>query len=74
MFFIYNKDRIISVVIAFSTVVILFLMAGVLENKSLNKTIQTSKKVEKLSISDKLFSAIRNAHEWKNFCHTIVTK
>ena len=45
MFFVYNKDKIVSAVIALSTVVVLFLMAGAL-NKS--NTIQTSIATTKL--------------------------
>ena len=42
MFFIYNKDKIISVVIALSTVLVLFLIAGILGQNRLNNTIETS--------------------------------
>ena len=45
MFFVYNKDKIVSAVIALSTVMVLFLMAG-LFNKSL--IIQTSVNTTKL--------------------------
>lgn len=47
MFFIYNKDKIISVAIAFSTVLILFLLATTFKGN--NKiTLETSTKEEKL--------------------------
>lgn len=42
MFFVYNKDKIISVVIALNTVLILFLIAGVIDKNKLNNTIETS--------------------------------
>ena len=47
MFFILNKDKIISTFIALSTVLMLFLFATVFENKSL-KIIQTSTNTSKL--------------------------
>ena len=36
MFFVYNKDKIISVVIALSTVLVLFLFAATFKQNSLN--------------------------------------
>ena len=48
MFFIYNKDKIISVFIALSTILILFLMVGFLNKNSLNETIETSASNSKL--------------------------
>ena len=39
MFFIYNKDKIISVIIAFSTVFVLFFVAGVIRK---NNTVETA--------------------------------
>lgn len=47
MFFVYNKDKIISVFIALSTVLILFLLATTLKNENL-QAIQTSSNTEKL--------------------------
>jgi len=48
MFFIYNKDKVISVIIAFSTILILFLMAGIIGKNKLNNTIETSVQSSKL--------------------------
>ncbi len=48
MFFVYNKDKIISVIIALSTVLVLFLIAGVLEQNKSNNTIKTSTSVTML--------------------------
>ena len=48
MFFVYNKDKIISVVIALSTIMVLFLMAGALRKNTLNNTIETSVQNSKL--------------------------
>ncbi len=48
MFFVYNKDKIISVVIALSTVLVLFLMAGVLGKNTLNNVVETSAQNSKL--------------------------
>lgn len=42
MFFVYNKDKIISVAIALSTVLVLFLMAATFKHDNLNNTVQTS--------------------------------
>ena len=39
MFFVYNKDKIISVIIAFSTVFVLFFVAGMLKK---NNTVETA--------------------------------
>ena len=47
MFFVYNKDRIISVAIAFSTVFLLFMLAGTFKTNNIN-IIQTSAGEEKL--------------------------
>ena len=48
MFFVCNKDKIISVVIALSTVLVLFLLATTFKQNSLNDTIQTSTGTTKL--------------------------
>ena len=48
MFFVYSKDKIISVGIALSTVLILFLIAATFKQNSLNNTIQTSSGISKL--------------------------
>ena len=48
MFFVYNKDKIISVVVALSTVLVLFLMAGVLGKNTLNNVVETSAQNSKL--------------------------
>ena len=48
MFFVYNKDKIISVAIALSTVLILFLLATTFKNDYTKNTIQTSSSVSKL--------------------------
>lgn len=48
MFFVYNKDKIISVVIAMSTVVILFLLATTFKPNSINNTVETSANTSKL--------------------------
>ena len=49
MFFVYNKDKIISVVIALSTVLVLFLFAATLKQNSLdNNVIQTSSGTSKM--------------------------
>ena len=47
MFFVYNKDRIISVVIALSTILILFLISGVLSVNS-KPTVETVAENKKL--------------------------
>lgn len=47
MFFIYNKDKIISVAIAFSTVLVLFLLAATFRNDT-NQMIETSANEQKL--------------------------
>ena len=44
MFFVYNKDRIISVIIALSTVLVLFLLANFIGKKNLENTLETSTK------------------------------
>ena len=74
MFFVYNKDRIISAAIALSTVLILFMMAGILEKKNSNEVIETSQNITKFSFTEKIFSAIEEVYRWKKICHTIVTK
>ena len=48
MFFVCNKDKIISVLVAFSTVLVLFLFAATFKQNSLNDTIQTSNRISKL--------------------------
>ena len=48
MFFVYNKDKIISVVIALSTVLVLFLIAGVFNKNNLNNTVETISSTAKL--------------------------
>lgn len=48
MFFVYNKDRIISVVIALSTIVILFLLATTFKQNNIDRTVPTSSQVLKL--------------------------
>lgn len=48
MFFVYNKDKIISVVVALSTILVLFLIAGILGQNKLNNTIETSASISKL--------------------------
>lgn len=49
MFFVYNKDKIISVAIALSTVLVLFLLAATFkQNSILNNTIETSANTSKL--------------------------
>lgn len=47
MFYVINKSKIYSYIIALSTVVILFVIAGKINNKStsLNNTIETSTNV-----------------------------
>ena len=47
MFFVYNKDRIISVAIAFGTVLVLFLMAGVINKNNDKNSIETSTNTKK---------------------------
>ena len=42
MFFVCNKDKIISVAIALSTVLVLFLLAATFKQNAINDTIQTS--------------------------------
>lgn len=42
MFFVYNKDKIISVAIALSTVLVLFLIAATFKHDNLESTVQTS--------------------------------
>lgn len=48
MFFVYNKDRIISAIIALSTVLVLFLIAGVINKNNINQSIETSAPSTKL--------------------------
>jgi len=48
MFFVCNKDKIISVAIALSTVLVLFLLATTFKQNSLNNTIQTGAGTSKL--------------------------
>ncbi len=48
MFLVYNKDKIISVAIALSTVLVLFLLAATFKQNSLNKTVQTSAGTSKM--------------------------
>ena len=48
MFFVYDKDKIISVVIAFSTVLVLFLLAATFKQNSVGTTIETSASTSKL--------------------------
>ncbi len=48
MFFVYNKDKIISVAIALSTVLVLFLLAATFKQNSLNNTVETSASASKL--------------------------
>ena len=48
MFFVCNKDKIISVAIALSTVLVLFLLAATFKQNSLNDTVQTSAGTSKL--------------------------
>lgn len=48
MFLVYNKDKIISVAIALSTVLVLFLLAATFKQNTLNDTIQTSSATSKL--------------------------
>ncbi len=48
MFFVYNKDKIISVVIALSTVLVLFLLAATFKENSLNNTVETSASTSKM--------------------------
>ncbi len=48
MFFVYNKDKIISVAIALSTVLVLFLLAATFKQNSLNNTVETSANASKL--------------------------
>ena len=48
MFFVCNKDKIISVAIALSTVLVLFLLAATFKQNNLNNTIQTNASTTKL--------------------------
>ena len=48
MFLIYNKDKIISALIALSTVLVLFLVAATIKTNNIQKTIQTSSNASKL--------------------------
>jgi len=48
MFFVCNKDKIISVAIALSTVLVLFLLASTFKQNTLNDTIQTNAGTTKL--------------------------
>lgn len=42
MFFVYNKEKIVSVAIALSTVIVLFLISALFKQNNLNNSIQTS--------------------------------
>ena len=48
MFFVCNKDKIISVAVAISTVLVLFLLATTLKQNTLNETVQTSTEASRL--------------------------
>ena len=48
MFYVTNKDKIISVAVALSTVLVLFLLAATFKSNNLNNTIQTSTSTSKL--------------------------
>ncbi len=48
MFYVTNKDKIISVAIAISTVVVLFVLAATFKTNTSNESIQTSAKTEKM--------------------------
>ena len=48
MFFVYNKDKIISVAIAMSTVIVLFLLAATFKQNTDRNTIETSATTSKL--------------------------
>ena len=48
MFLVYSKDKIISVAIALSTILVLFLLAATFKQNSLNNTVQTSSGISKL--------------------------
>ena len=48
MFFVYNKDKIISVAIAISTVLVLFLLAATFKSNNINNTIQTAANTSRL--------------------------
>lgn len=48
MFFVYSKDKIISVAIALSTVLVLFLLASTFKQTDLDKTVETSASISKL--------------------------
>lgn len=48
MFFVYNKDKIISVAIATSTVLVLFLLAATFKSNNINNTIQTAANTSRL--------------------------
>ena len=48
MFFVCNKDKIISVLVAFSTVLVLFLIATTFKQNSLEDSIQTSSGTSKM--------------------------
>ena len=48
MFYVTNKDKIVSVAIAISTVLVLFLLAATFKSNNLNNTIQTSASTSKL--------------------------
>ena len=48
MFYVTNKDKIISVAIALSTVLVLFLLATVFKQNTVQNTIETSASTEKL--------------------------
>ena len=48
MFLVYNKDKIISVAIALSTVIVLFLLATTFKQNSMSDTVQTGASTSKL--------------------------
>lgn len=48
MFFVYNKDKIVSVAIALSTVLVLFLFAATFKQNNLNNTVSASANTTKL--------------------------
>ena len=48
MFYVTNKDKIVSVAIALSTVLVLFLLAATFKSNNLNSTVQTSASTTKL--------------------------
>ena len=42
MFFVYNKDRIISVIIALSTILVLFFIANLIKQNRIKDSIEAS--------------------------------